>query len=216
MSPTPHALTIHIMDSNIGYMRTFAPLLLPLFRSANQGRILTALYLSDHEKSIADLADELSVPYATVHREVGQLLSAGLLVENRVGNSRLMGPNRASPFFPPLHQLLELAFGPVPLLRTELEAIDGISGSAIFGSWAHRALGHQGAPPADIDVLVVGTPDAGLVYSACSRVGQIVGRPVNATILTEAEWNEATPFLEEVRRGGMLAVTGALGDSEVA
>jgi DNA-binding transcriptional ArsR family regulator len=190
-------------------------LLLPLFRSASQGRILAALYLSDHEKSIADLAEELSLPYATAHREVAQLLGAGLLAENRVGNSRLVGPNHDSPYFPPLHQLLELAFGPVPLLRAEFEAIDGISGSVIFGSWAHRALGQQGAPPADIDVLVVGTPDVALVYAACSKVGLIVGRPVNATILTEEEWNEATPFLEEVRRGGMLAVTGTLGDSEV-
>ena len=54
-----------------------------------------------------------------------------------------------------------------------------------------------------------------LVWSLPGGVGLIVGRPVNATILTEAEWNEATPFLEEVRRGGMLAVTGTLGDSEV-
>lgn len=216
LSLPPPALTINIVDSNIRYMRTAAPLLLPLFRSANQGRILAALYLSDNEKSIADLADALSVPYATVHREVGQLLSAGLLAENRVGNSRLMGPNRTSPYYPALHELLELAFGPVPLLRAELEAIDGVAGSAIFGSWAHRALGQQGAPPADIDVLVVGTPDAALVYSACSRVEQVLGRPVNVTILTEAEWSEATPFLKEVRRGGMLTVTGTLGEAEMA
>lgn len=197
-------------------MRTAAPLLLPLFRSANQGRILAALFLSDHEKSLADLAEELSVPYATVHREVGRLLSAGLLAENRVGNSRLVGPNEASPYFTALRQLLVIAFGPVPLLRAEFETIDGITGSAIFGSWAHRAQGDQGAPPADIDVLVVGTPAVARVYAACTRVGQALGRPVNPTILTDEEWGEATPFLEEVRRGGMLAITGALGNAEAA
>jgi predicted nucleotidyltransferase len=195
------------MDTNIRYMRTAAPLLLPLFRSANQGQILAALYLSDGEEPIAALAEKLAVPYTTVHREVTQLLAAGLLAERRVGNARLIGSNVTSPFYSPLRQLLELAFGPVPLLRTEFESINGINSSAIFGSWAHRALGEPGPPPADIDVLVVGAPDVTLVYAACSRVGQILGRPVNATILTETEWSESTPFLDEVRRAGMLTIT---------
>lgn len=196
-------------------MRTAAPLLLPLFRSANQGRILAALFLSDAPKSIADLSDELAVPYASVHREVVHLLEAGLLSENRVGNSRLLQSNHASPYYPPLHQLLELAFGPVPLLKAELEAIDRITGSAIYGSWAHRALGRRGAPPADIDVIVVGSPDIALVHAACSRVGQVLGRPVNPTILSDEEWRESTPFLDEVRRGGMLPVTGTLDGGEL-
>lgn len=208
--------TINILDININYMRTAAPLLLPLFRSANQGSILAALYLAQAPKSIAALSRELEIPYATVHRETGQLLKAGLLAEQRVGNSRLLEPDHTSAYYPPLRQLLELAFGPVPLLAAELGSIQGIAGSAIYGSWAHRALGHEGAPPADIDVLVVGSPDIARVHRACSRVGQALGRPVNPTILSDSEWRTPTPFLDEVRRGGMLPVTGTLDSSEVA
>lgn len=197
-------------------MRTAAPLLLPLFRSANQGRILAALFLSPEPKSIADVAGELSVPYATVHREIGQLLAAGLLTESRVGNSRLLHPDHDSPYFSPLRELLELAFGPVPLLRSELSPIEGISASAIYGSWAHRALGHKGTPPADIDVVVVGSPDVAVVHAACSRVGRVLGRPVNPTILSETEWHEPSPFLDELRRGGMLPVVGMLDGQQSA
>ena len=35
--------------------------------------------------------------------------------------------------------------------------------------------------------MVIGTPDADAVYSACDRVERQVGRPVNPSILSPAE-----------------------------
>ena len=107
---------------------------------------------------------------------------------------------------------MEIAFGPVPLLKAAFEHISGVEAAAIFGSWAHRTLGRPGAPPADIDVLGVGTPDPAQIYDACSRVGATLRRPVNPTILTSHEWNQRTPFLDEVRRGGLLAIAGNLDE----
>ena len=45
----------------------------------------------------------------------------------------------------------------------------------------------MGPPPNDIDVMVIGTPDADAVYSACDRVERQVRRPVNPSILSPAE-----------------------------
>ncbi len=161
--------------------------------------------------TIRDLSERIEAPYATVHREVGRLLQAGLLTEHRVGNARLIGPEEQSPFHRPLRELLEAAFGPVPLLQQAFAGLDGVDGVAIFGSWAHRALGPPGPSPGDIDVLVVGQPEVREVYAACSEVGRSVGRPVNPTILSRAEWQDDTPFLREVRAGGLLHVIGVLG-----
>ena len=206
--------TLHInnSDSNIHFVRKTPPLLLPLFRSANQARLLTAVFLGQDPQSLSELARDLAIPYSTVHRETAQLLDAGILVETRVGNTRLLEPNTTSPFYSPLRELLEIAFGPVPLLKTEFEHISGVEAAAIFGSWAHRTLGNLGPPPADIDVMVVGTPDPAQIYDACSRVGATLRRPVNPTILTGQEWNQRTPFLDEVRRGGLLTIVGDLDE----
>ena len=212
MSLTSTTLHISNSDSNIHFVRETPPLLLPLFRSANQARLLTAVFMAQDPQSLSELARDLDIPYSTIHRETAQLLDAGILAERRVGNIRLLEPNTTSPFHGPLRELLEIAFGPVPLLKSEFEQISGLDAAAIFGSWAHRTLGKPGPPPADIDVLVVGAPDPAQVYDACSRVGATLRRPVNPTILTSHEWNQRTPFLNEVRNGGLLTIVGNLDE----
>jgi DNA-binding transcriptional ArsR family regulator len=67
-------------------MRTTAPPLLPLFRSAGQAELLAALFLDpQQEHSIQDLARQADVAYPTAHRELMRLLEAGLVCERRVG-----------------------------------------------------------------------------------------------------------------------------------
>ena len=196
------------MESNLHYMRTEAPLLLPLFRSANQERILSSVFLVESRKTIQALSLDLDIPYPTVHREVGRLLEAGLIKEEKVGNYRLIEPNRTSPYYKPLRELLEISSGPVPFLKNAFRGIRGVQKVLIFGSWAHRTLGLRGTAPEDIDVLVVGQPDIRKVYAACASVNKQLGWSVNPTIMSLDEWQADTPFLKNLRKGGVISVIG--------
>jgi len=190
-------------------MRTAPSLLLPLFRSANQERILSSVFFAENRKTIQDLSLDLGIPYPTVHREVGRLLEAGLIKEKKVGNYRFIQPNETSPYFKSLRELLEISSGPVPLLRNAFGGIQGVEKVFIFGSWAHRALGSRGTAPEDIDVLVVGQPDIRKVYAACTSVGKQLGWSVNPTTMSNEEWQAETPFLKNVRKGGVINVIGS-------
>lgn len=97
-----------------------------------------------------------------------------------------------------LRGLLLKTLGPEPLLRSALGDVDGIERAFIYGSWADAAE----RSPADIDVLVIGGPDVGEVYDAASAVEAEVGRPVNVTVRSPAEWAEADGAFERAVRSG--------------
>ena len=192
-------------------MRTRPPLTAPLFRSDGQARLLAELFLGPaDELNINELAGRTGLPYGTVHREVRRLLDAGLLSERKVGQARLIRPNPQSPLTPPVRDLLLVSAGPVPLLAEELERIEGVDAAFLFGSFAARMRGVPGEAPNDIDVMVVGTPDAMAVYEACQRVSDQVGREVNATIMTPDELSKHSGFLTQVRANPVVAVLGEL------
>jgi predicted nucleotidyltransferase len=97
-----------------------------------------------------------------------------------------------------LRGLLLKTLGPEPLLREGLAEVNGIEDAFIYGSWADPAE----RSPADIDVLVVGEPDVGEVYDAVSAVEAEIGRPVNVTVRSPAEWAEADGAFERAVRSG--------------
>lgn len=193
---------MRILDGTIHHMRSAPPILLPLFRSDAQARVIAELYLRpEQELSLAELALRGAVPYATVHREIRKLLNSGIVVERRVGNARMVRAADSSPYFSGMRQLIEAAFGAVPELRGALRDVGGIDGAWIFGSYAQRLAGVEGPPPSDVDVIVVGSPDVDAVYEACAHVSRTIDRPVNPTILSPEEWNGDDVFVRQVRDG---------------
>jgi DNA-binding transcriptional ArsR family regulator len=183
----------------------------PLFRSDGQARLLAELFLSGaDELNLNELATRVGLAYGTVHREVRRLLEAGLLSERRVGQARLVRPNPGSPLTQPVRDLLLVSAGPVPLLAAELRDISGVQAAFLYGSFAARMRGEPGNAPNDIDVMVVGSPDPMAVYEACRRVGDQVGREVNATIMTPDEIQEHSGFLAQVRRSATVPIIGDL------
>ena len=203
-------LTIDITDININYMRTEAPLLAPIFRSEGQARLLTAILLGGDELSLTDLARRAELAYPTAHREVARLLGAGILVERQVGRARLVSANPDSPLVPPLREILQIVSGPAVMLAQEFAVIEGIESAFLYGSFAARLRGVEGPEPNDIDVMVVGTPDAEVIYEVCDRVEEAVHRPVNATILTRAELAVDSGFLQQVRANPTVPIVGEL------
>ena len=153
-----------------------APPLMAIFRSQVQAEILTLVMLSPGRHSMSDLATKLDAPYATVHREVERLLEVGLLKDSRIGRSRILSPNTASPAYRPLRDLVLVAFGPREVIMQEFSDLNGLEGLLIYGSWAARYSGEEGPEPGDIDVLVIGNVDRDETYDAAERAQNRVER----------------------------------------
>lgn len=187
-------------------MRTQAPLLLPLFRSEGQGRLLARVYLApDRPEPIASIARELGLDAGGVTREADRLERAGLVRSERIGRQRLLRPDESSPFHASLHDLLLKAYGPATIIGPALGSVPGIEEAYLFGSWAARYLGEPGPPPADIDVMIVGVPSRVRVGRALGPLADALGRDVNETILSAARWRDAGEgFVREVKRGPLV------------
>ena len=156
-------------------MSQSAPGLIPIFGSEGQLRLLGRSSFT-RTGTLAELQQTTGITQQTVSREVNRLLDAGLLHGRRLGRLHLVKPSRASPYFPELSGLLLKALGPRSVLGERLAGVDGIEDAYIFGSWARRYEGEPGAPPGDIDVVIIGEPNVDAVYDSTSSAG----RPANA------------------------------------
>jgi DNA-binding transcriptional ArsR family regulator len=166
-----------------------APPLLPILRSQQQGEIL-ALLLGDPdlELSLTEIAGRTGAPHPSVYREIQRAEQAGLVTTRKVGNTRLVRANTASPYYIGLADILTRAFGVPAVLAEALQPVRGISEAYVYGSWAARHEGQTGQRPVgDIDVLILGEPDRDLLYDALSAAEGRLGRPVQATI-RDAGW----------------------------
>jgi len=99
--------------------------------------------------------------------------------------------------------------GPAPH-DIDLMVIPGIEAAFLYGSFAARMAGQEGPAPHDIDLMVIGSPDAAQIYAACARVGEMVHRPVNPTVMSWDEFHAESGFLSEVRSSPAIPVIGGL------
>src|SRR5258708_29971792 len=140
-------------------MRGESPGLLPIFRSKHLALLLTTLFLHPtQEFTMTDLAARVGVQVSTIQRDVDRLVHAALLRHRTIGRARLVAANMDSRMARPLADLLAVTYGPLPIVGEEFDQIGGLDLVLIYGSWAARFHGEAGAPPQDVDVLVVGEP----------------------------------------------------------
>jgi DNA-binding transcriptional ArsR family regulator len=191
-------------------MRSDAPALLPVLRSRHQADLLTLVLLHpEQEYAITELARQLSTSQSTISGEVRRLAEAGIFAVREVGRSRLVRADSASPLVAPLTEMLILTYGPHVVVADEFAEMDGVVEVVIFGSWAARYHGERGRPPQDVDVLVVGAPDRMAMYAAAQRAEAKLGRQVNPTVCSPAEWTDPTlPLVQEIQARPYVRVLG--------
>ena len=189
-------------------MRSEAPSLLPLFRSQHQAELLAWLYLHPRDEYQAtELAGRLGVPLSTLHREAQRLVTAGLIHDRRVGRTRLLRAGTEHPVAQALGRLLLLTFGPRTVVGEAFADVPGVQRVAIYGSWAARYEGEPGLLPNDVDVLVVGTPSRAAVYEAADAAQDRLGLPVNPTVRSPQQWQDAADALvQQIRASPLVTV----------
>jgi predicted nucleotidyltransferase len=145
-----------------------------------------------------------------VQREVRRLVESGLVTVTQVGNQKHYQANPAAPIFAELRGIVVKTLGPAEVLRRALASLeDGLRLALLYGSVAKRG----DTASSDIDVLVVSdTLTLEQVYGALAPAEQQLGRRVNPTLLTEAEFRRrrvsANSFVAKVLAGKYILLSG--------
>jgi predicted nucleotidyltransferase len=171
-------------------MQAMPPPLLPLLRSRLQAELLTLVLLTPgREWSLTELAETSSASLSSAQREMARAEEAGVVSSRRLGSTRLVTAAE-SPITGPLTELLLRSFGPRQVIAEQLAGLPGIEQAFLFGSWAARYAGQPGRAPADIDVLVIGSPDRDQLDDVAQRAGSMLGREVNVTVRSRQWWRD--------------------------
>ena len=147
---------------------------------------------------------------ASVQRELKRLEHAGLIVSQRVGNMRRFQANRDHPVYPELHGMIQKTFGLADVLRAALlPLLPAVRVAFVYGS---IAKGTETAT-SDVDLMLVGDSISyGTLLSALSPAEHVLGRPINPTPYTLAEFRkrrqEQQHFLTRVLEQPKLFLIG--------
>lgn len=182
--------------------RVRRPRVFPIFRSESQARLLAHLLLTadDEARAVQEIASATSIPVSTVHRELDRLESAGIVRSGRFAAARTVRVNRQAPTYDELRSLVLKTYGPPQLVAARLAEVDGVDEAFLFGSWAARAADAEADFPRDLDVLVVGAPDALELDVAGLELAELLGQDVQITPVSADRWRRAdSGFLKTVK-----------------
>lgn len=175
-----------------------------------RGRVLALLYgKPDQSFYVRQIARDIGVSVGALQRELETLTRVGLIARKAVGNQIFYQANQHAPVFAELRSLVQKTLGAEHLLRSALAPIaDKISVAFVYGSLAR---GDEKAE-SDIDVMVIGDVTVDELISQLSHVDVTVGRPVNPTVYSEAEFSRGVSagnhFLNAVMRGEKIFLIG--------
>jgi len=180
-----------------------------------QWRVLALLFgQPDRRFQSAELIRLAKGGVGAAHRQLTRLAAAGLVTATRTGNQKHYQARRDSPVFAELHSLVRKTIGLADPVRQALAArAEAIRAAFVYGSVAEGRDGDEG----DIDLMVVSDS---LAYSdivaLLQPVESLLGRAVNPTVMTHAEWREkrarAVSFVARVSAQPRVFLMGSDAD----
>ena len=175
-----------------------------------RGGILASLYGHPDERFYTrQIARNVGISAGSVQRELQNLLATGLLTQARIGSQVFYQANQDSPVFSEIRALVAKTTGMFHLLRSALEPLaQRIAAAFVYGSIARQ----EETAGSDIDLMILGSVSIEDVLAALGHVEAAVGRAVNPTVYSVAEYRRklaaGNHFLKSVVRGKKVFLLG--------
>lgn len=153
-----------------------------------QQRVLGVLFGQPERSYYAsELIRRAGTGSGAAQRELARLEGSGLVTVRRVGRQKHYQANSDSPLFAELRAIIQKTVGLAEPLRAALEPVaSGIHAAFVFGSVAKERDRSQ----SDIDLLVISDSlTYGEVFGALERASRELGRRINPTVYTSAEFS---------------------------
>jgi len=156
-----------------------------LFGSKTRVALLSRLMMNpDRSFFIRELSRELKIPYGMLYKEEKNLVSLGILTEEKRGKVTLVSVNKKLPYFAEIRRLITKTTGLADLMKSALSRLRGIQYALIYGSFASG----EESESSDIDLLVIGDVDEEKVLNAISETEKEVEREINYILWSEKEF----------------------------
>jgi predicted nucleotidyltransferase len=154
---------------------------------SNLRKALLTHYLLNRSAShyVRELAALLKVDPTNLSRELMRLEQEGLFKSTLRGNQKHYSIDRTYPLLKEVFAILQRTVGVVPALSETMRSIPGIDSASLYGSFAKG----DADAASDIDVLIVGKPDAGMLALAVGNLEKLLNRELNYTVMTTEELN---------------------------
>lgn len=178
-------------------------------RSELRCKLLTYFYTNRAARVyVRQLASTLGVDSTNLSRELARLEREGLLRSEIEGRQRYYSINVQYPYLKAVFSLLQGTIGIVPTLATALHRVEGIEKAYLYGSFAKN----EADASSDIDLLIVGHPDAISLAAEVARLEKMLHREVSYTTLKPQELKRKLaahdPFLTDVWQGKRIELIG--------
>ena len=175
-----------------------------------RGAVLALLYgRSDQSFYTRQIAREVNASVGAVQRELENLSKVGLIVRKSVGSQVFYQANRDAPIFREMQALVNKTIGIFSVLRSALHPLaKRVLVAFVYGSVAREEETAQ----SDVDLMVVGKATLHDVLSRLSTIEKSIGRPVNPTVYSVAEFKSklasGNHFLTAVLKGQKVFLLG--------
>lgn len=181
---------------------------------STRGAVLALLYgRADQSFYTRQIARDVDASVGAVQRELETLARIGLIVRTSSGNQVFYQANGSSPVFSEMRGLINKTVGAFSVLRSAFEPLSKrIAVAFVYGSTARQEETAQ----SDIDVMVIGSVKLEEVLSRLSGVETVLGRPVNPTVYSIAEFKSKLAsrnhFVNSVLKGNKVFLRGDEGE----
>ena len=212
-------MIVPILGVKTGSSRARRKSLADALFTKTQQRVL-GVFFGQPERSFyaSELIRDAGTGSGAAQRELARLEGSGLIVVRRIGHQKHYQANAASPLFSELQSIVLKTVGLAEPLRHALKPLSSaIRVAFVYGSVAKAT--DQSA--SDIDLMIISDSlTYGELFGALDSVTRTVGRKVNPTVYTAAEFSKRArtenAFVTRVLEEPKLWVIGSEDDLPVA
>lgn len=184
-----------------------------------QQRVLGVLFgQPDRSVYATELIRMAGTGSGAAQRELARLEKSGLITSRRIGHQKHYQANTDAPLFDELRSIVLKTVGLAEPLRAALKPLSSsIQAAFVYGSVARAA----DRAASDIDLMLVSESlSYGEVFGALERAARQLGRQVNPTVYTAAEFAKRTraenAFVTRVLEQPKIWIIGGEDDLPVA
>ncbi|HET7634575.1 MAG TPA: nucleotidyltransferase domain-containing protein [Burkholderiales bacterium] len=185
-----------------------------LFFGAYRRQVLALLLLHPDESfHLRELARITNTQPGTLRRELTQLVEAGVLSREKMGNLVRYKADPACPIYDELRSIFKKTAGVADVLREALTPLSSkISAAFVYGSIASGAERRT----SDIDVMIVGAASFEEVVQALHPCQEQLRREINPNVYSTADFKKNTrikdSFVSRVLEGPKIFILGEEND----